>query len=166
MGRLLLAAFPVAVILLLAGCGAAPERRNGDTSARVQPDDPLVGVYRADAVPAGPFDEVAGRYQLQLTLMEGELRFRGDCNHFFGEGSWTDGRFRTGSMGGTEMGCSPEAMARDAWLVDFFATADRLERTSSGVSIHRGEDAIRFDRTGDVPEPAASPDEATFSSAG
>lgn len=164
MGRLLLAA-PAVLTLLLTGCGAAPDGGGRDTTGRVEPD-PLVGVYRADTVAAAPFDAVAGDYRLQLTLLPDEIRFRGDCNHFFGKASWRDGRFRASALGGTEMGCPPEAMARDAWLVDFFAGADRLERTDGGLSIHRGEDVVRFHRTGDVPEPAGSPDEPTSDDAG
>lgn len=138
-------------VLLLGGCG----QRIDDPGPGRGASDPLAGDYVSDTVP-GPHFRGDDAPRLRMTLRDGQVRFSADCNTFFGAATWQGGSFSARNIGGTEMGCSPARHRRDAWLVDFFSRADRIERSGTDIALHNGPTTIWFVPADEVGEGQAA----------
>jgi heat shock protein HslJ len=134
-----MALLALVLVVTSAACGERPDARGGADPGQ----DPVAGDYVSDSVP-GPAFAGDGAPLLRMSLDGGEIRFSADCNTFFGTASWDNGRFSVRDLGGTEMGCSPARHERDAWLLDFFSRADRVERDGTDLAVHAGRTTIWF----------------------
>lgn len=149
-----------ATLLLLTGCGSTtPREDDPGTRAAPQPGSAdLAGEY-VGHVPGWPDGT-----EIRLTLGDGTIGFRADCNEFSGDARWKlrareedSGDFRAQRLGGTEMGCAPEAMERDQWMVDFFSSADTIALSGTDVALRAGSREVWFvpaDEEAEVEPPA------------
>lgn len=147
----------VLLLPLLAACGSQTEEPRASDP---EPAAPVVsGDYVAEGVPGWPDGAT-----IRLTVGDGEIRFRGDCNEFSGPASWQlDGNrsatvdFDAGPFAGTELGCAPAAMARDDWMTRFFERASTITLDGTDVALRDERTEIWFvpaAETGGQEEPA------------
>lgn len=91
--------------------------------------------------------------ELRLWFDDGTLALNAGCNHLRGDYRLADGRLEVGPIGGTEMGCSPELMAQDQWLIRFFADPVEVALDEDVLALTSGTTVFTLrDRT------TASPD--------
>jgi len=119
----------IALAAVLTGCG--DDTSGEDPGSTPAADRPAPGDYLGTDLPApfGP-DDV-----LRLNVTDDGISFSATCNNFMGNATWTDGTLRTGALGGTQMGCEPEAMAQDEWLTDLFAGAPEFAVDGTGFTL-------------------------------
>lgn len=103
--RLLFVTLP---LILLAACGS------NDTA-----DDPGSTTPPADGdyVATGLSDPFTGTDEVALTVKDGGVSVRANCNTMMGTATWADGTLTTSGLASTQMGCPDAAAAQDAWLL-------------------------------------------------
>lgn len=80
--------------------------------------------------------------QVRLTFEESRLTAQAGCNTLFGEYAVTKDLLYVTNMGGTEMGCVPELLDQDEWLMTFLGgrpnlvlDGDRLILSDGGAEV-------------------------------
>lgn len=139
------------MLVVLAACG-----EEGSSASQ---DDPLDGRTFVSTDVSG-HDLVPGS-SVRLAFSQGQVSASAGCNSLGGTAVLRDGVLVSGAMSMTEMGCEPDLMAQDAWLVDFLGSAPAarvdettLTLTTDDVTLRltdqeaiRAEDPVPFDDT-------------------
>ena len=140
--RVALAGLTMVAGWVLAGCG-------DDTGAGDGRGSRIDGDYVSNGAPDPPFPD--GSEPIRLTLRGGEISFTATCNHFSGQAAWDDGVLRTGTLGGTEMGCPRLRLQQDEWMVDFFGSAPEIELDGTDLRLRSAAGTVRFVPADEVP---------------
>ena len=129
--------------------GSDTDTDSGDTT-----DDGLFGGIDYVLIDSQGYTPISESIYLSFPS-ESEFQFSGDCNSFFGEFSVDGSTFATTGIGGTEIGCSPELMAEDEWLVDFFLGSPTFDLQSDSLSFEKDGVTLVFgDRDEVIPDAA------------
>lgn len=127
----------VLILATIGGCGenlgaAAPGLPNGRT-------------FLSTSVSEGgkPRPLVRGS-RIQLIFAGGELRANAGCNSYSGRARMESDRLHVDGVGGTEMGCDPQLMDQDGWLIDFLASEPTLRRDGDTLVLTSEDTEVRL----------------------
>jgi heat shock protein HslJ len=128
------------VLLLLAACG------DDTTGPGAEPAPTLDGrTFVGDQVTG---HDLVADSSLTMSFEDGKANVNAGCNQLFGDAQLDNGVLVVSQMGGTEMGCPPELMDQDTWIVEFLqsgpeVTVDdkQLVLTKNGTTITLDDEA-------------------------
>lgn len=141
--RLLILSLPM---VLLAACGSNDTA--DDTGSATPPAD-------GDYVATGLSDPFSGTDEVALTIEDGRISARANCNTLMGTATWDDGTLSTDGMASTQMGCPDDAAAQDAWLIELFESEPGFETEGDGFTLTGDSGSLTFQ-----PRSAVHPDVA------
>jgi heat shock protein HslJ len=130
--RRLLRALAVASLVTVGGCGTADGPPSGAAPS-------LAGrTFLSTSVTGHDI----GTSRIRLTFEAGRFSAQAGCNTLGGSVSITDGRFVTGQIASTEMGCDPKLMALDQWLSGFLLAKPALTLAGDTLTLATPEATV------------------------
>lgn len=136
--------------LLVGACGGPPSDAGSDSSP--SHDDPATRSVSYDGTwelvegyaPEGPV-EISERFRITLTINGGRWGGLSACN-YYGASATVDGTsISVGGIGGTEMGCRPEAAEREARYQAALMAAETIERSGERLTLTGPDAALVFE---------------------
>ena len=82
--------------------------------------------------------------RIRLDFKDGAISANAGCNQIGGEFRLQNGLLVLGDLSQTEMGCDPDRMAQDTWLVGVLGSKPRLTLTGDQLSIDAGSVVIHL----------------------
>jgi heat shock protein HslJ len=160
--RAVLAGLLAAALLgSLAACGSDDD--TGDSDGGASPDDPSAaaappGVADRDWVSTSVTEQGSERplvsdTRIALSFDDGQVQASAGCNSLFGAARWDGSTLVVSGMGGTEMGCPPDLMEQDSWLVGLLTSSPDVVVSGDQLTLTSGDTVVTFlDREVAIPD--------------
>lgn len=121
----------LAAVLLLAGFAATGGVQAGpDLAGRTFESTRVVGHDLVDGT------------TVRVGFDADRLSAKAGCNTIFGSAQWAGGVLETSRLASTMMGCSPELLAQDAWLIGFLESGPTIALDGSTLTISDGTSTL------------------------
>jgi heat shock protein HslJ len=146
----------------VAACGSDD---TGDSGDGTNPDDHSAasappGVEDRDWVSTSVTEQGSERplvsgTRVALSFDDGQVQASAGCNSLFGAARWDGSTLVVSGMGGTEMGCAPDLMEQDNWLVGLLTSSPDVAVSGSQLTLTSGDTVVTFlDREVAIPDAA------------
>jgi len=114
--------------LLLTGCGQA--------TAGPGPGSPLWNrTFVSKALTGSNAPQLVAGTTIRLTFEQGQVQANAGCNALFGDLRIGTERLAVSGLGSTDMGCSAERLAQDAWLSSFLAAGPSWDLAGDDLTL-------------------------------